>query len=128
MMPLKAIEVDQSFKAKAKAEAGPIVQYTTANIVVRPTTKGIAQHMAKSAKNVVVITTSKLSVKVVQITMKAIPKEILANKGTRKEREKGSMKLVKTIKGSWMISLNKYSHYFIMMHDLMLLIQECTLQ
>ena len=60
--------------------------------------------------------------------MKAIPKEIIANKGTRKEREKGSMKLAKTMKGSWMILLSKYSHYFIMMYDLMLLIQEYTLQ
>ena len=49
---------------------------------------GIAQHMAKSAKNVAVIITSKLYVKVVQITMKAIPKEIIANNGTRKEKGK----------------------------------------
>ena len=126
MMLLKAIEVDQSFEARARAEAGPVVQYTTVSIVVGPTIKGIAQHMAKSAKNVAVIITSKLFVNVVQMAMKAIPKGIIANKDTRKE--KSCMKLVRTMKGSWIISLSKYSHYFIMMYDLMLLIQECTLE
>ena len=128
MMPLKAIEVDQSFKARAKSETGPTVQYAIVNIVVRPTIKGIAQHMAKSANNAAMIITSKLYVKVVQIAMKAIPKGIIANKDIRKEMEKSSMRLVRTLKGSWMISLSRYSHYFIMMYDLMLLIQECTLQ
>ena len=68
MMLLKAIEVDQSFEARARAEADPVVQYATVSIVVRPTIKGIAQHMAKSAKNVAMITTSKLYVKVVQMS------------------------------------------------------------
>ena len=88
MMLLKAIEEDKSLEARAKAGAGLVVQYTTASIVVRPTTKGIAQHMAKSARRVAVITTSKLCVKMVQITMKAVPKEIIVNKDSKREKEK----------------------------------------
>ena len=88
MMLLKAIEEDKSLEARAKAGAGLVVQYTTASIVVRPTTKGIAQHMAKSARSVAVITTSKLYVKMVQITMKAVPKEIKVNKDSKKGKGK----------------------------------------
>ena len=86
MMLLK-IGVDKSPVVRAKAEVDPTAQYATANIVVRPTIKGIAQHMAKSAKNVVVIITSKPCVKLVQ-KMMAIPKEIIANRGSRREKEK----------------------------------------
>ena len=73
MMPFKITGVDKSPVVRAKAEVDPVVQYVTASIVVKLTIKGIAQHMAKSAKNVVVITTSKLYVKVNK-AMKAVPK------------------------------------------------------
>ena len=56
--------------------------------------------MAKSAKNVAEIITSKLYVKVVHIAVKAVPKEIIANKDTEKEKGKSSMRLVRTMKGS----------------------------
>ena len=128
MMLLKAIEEDKSLEARAKAETGPVVQYATVSIVVRPTTKGIAQHMARSARSVAVITTSKLYVKVVQMAMKAVPKEIIANKDSKKEKGKSFMKLARTMKGSWMTSLSRYSHYFAMMYDSMLSTHECTPQ
>ena len=51
MMPLKVIEVDQSFKARAKAEVGPTVQYAIANILVRPTTKHFKAVCTSSSNN-----------------------------------------------------------------------------
>ena len=53
-----------NFRSKSQAEAGLTVQFIIASIVAKHTIKGIAQHMAKSAKNVVMTTTLNLSVKV----------------------------------------------------------------
>ena len=68
MIPFKIV-IDKSLVVRAKAEADPIVQYEIANIVVRPTTKAIAQHMAKSARSVVMKIISKPCVRVVQKAM-----------------------------------------------------------
>ena len=68
------------FQSKSQGRGRSNSTICNCKYCVRPTTKGIAQHMAKSAKNVAVITTPKLSVKVVRITMKAILKEIITNK------------------------------------------------
>ena len=92
MMLLKAIEEDKSLGARAKARAGLVVQYVTASIVLRPTTKGIAQHIAKNARSVAVITISKLCVKMVQMVMKAVRKEIIVNKDSKKEKGKYFMR------------------------------------
>ena len=96
-MMLFKIGVDKSPVVRAKAEVDPTAQYATASIVVRPTIKGIAQHMAKSARSVVTITTSKLYVRVVQKAMKA--KEIIVNRDLKRAKEKSSMRFVKTMKG-----------------------------
>ena len=98
-MILFKIGVDKSPMVRAKAEVDPIAQYKIVSIVARPTIKEIAQHMAKSAKNVAVKTTSKPCVRVVQ---KLIPKEIIANRDLKMAKEKSFMRLMKTMKGSWM--------------------------
>ena len=84
MMPFK-IGVDKGLMVRAKAEADPAAQYETANTVVKHITKGIAQHMAKSPRSVVVITTSNLCVKVVK-KMKAVPKEMIVNRDSKREK------------------------------------------
>ena len=98
-MMLFKIGVDKSPVVRAKAEVDPTAQYATASIVVRLTTKGIAQHMAKSAKNVVVIITLKPCVRVVQ-KMMAIPKEIIANRDLKRAKEKSFIRFAKAMKGS----------------------------
>ena len=86
-MLFKIIGVDKSAMVRAKVEVDPVAQYRTASIVVRITTKGIAQHMEKSAKNLVMKTTSKLYVKVVK-TMKVVPKGIIQTKIQKGKRKK----------------------------------------
>ena len=66
MIPYKATGVEVNFAARAKAEADPQVPLGTASTVERATIKEIVQLLARSAKNVVKITTLKLSVNLVQ--------------------------------------------------------------
>ena len=89
MMLLKVIEVDLNFKAKVRAEADPIAQYTTVSIVENLTTEGIAQHTERNAKSVVETTTLRLCIKV---EMKIIPNMIIANTDPRKKKAKSSMR------------------------------------
>ena len=80
----------QKFRSKSQGRGRSSSTIHNCKYVVRPTTKGIAQHMAKSARSVAVITTSKLCVKMVQIAMKAVPKEIIVNKDSKREKGKVS--------------------------------------
>ena len=101
------------------------VKVETVNIVASHTHGEIAQHMGRNAKNVAKITTSKLYVKVVMLTL---INAIQADPDPRKARvkEKSFTKLLK-LTMTWMILQIKSNLYSTMMFISIVSTQECTL-
>ena len=86
------IGVEANTIAKAKEEDDPVVISRIVSILVNPTVRAIAQHLAKDAKNVGKITTSKSCVN--QMMEEEIIEiiEIKANPDKRKGKERNFMK------------------------------------
>ena len=104
-----------------KAEIFQIaVQVGTVSIVENHTHKEIAQHMVRDAKNVTKITTSRLYVKAVMLTLINV---IQAGPDARKRvRARSSMKWLETMR--WKILQIKSNFYSIMMYTSMVSTQE----
>ena len=120
MMLLKAIEEDKSLEARAKAGAGLVVQYTTAH------NKGNCPAYGKKCQKCGRDKHFKAVCKNGSNSNEGSSKRDHSKQRFKKGKGKSFMKLAKTMKGSWMISLSRYNHYFTMMYDSMLSTQECT--